>query len=1164
MRFRNLLTACVVGMLLAPALPIVGQGIVTGSLTGTVEDPSGAVVPGATVTAIDPTKGTPFKATVGSNGSFTLSTLPVGTYDVTIESSGFSNLSLHNVQVSTGKATGLGVEKLGVTAAATVEVSTAQALIETVQSQVTTTFTSQQVADLPVPGGGFDRLALLIPGVVSTHDAGFSNTNGAGLSSNGQRGRSNNFEIDGQSNNDNSVAGPQVFFSNPDAIQEVQIITNNFSAQYGRDAGSVINYITKSGTNQIHGTASYLYLGSWLSAYLQQNKSPVFGFCPKGVSPATGCTAPSKPRFDDNTFAATLGGPIIKDKLWGFGSGLIGRNYNGATPAFSGTVGGPSTGFIPNAAGLAALQAAYPNNPGVQSLVKFGPQAVQLGQFAYTGDPVTINVSDGTTTTPIQVQQYRRSINAHSTDEEVLGRLDFQATSHDRFFARYFFQDAPSFLATGNIATGGVVDVTDKTYSVGGDWSHTFGTRIVNTLRYSFQQARINFEGGGFSTCTASNFNACPASFGTLSSRFNSSTVNPAAGQPTKVRLGSFGQQTNLPQGRTVKDTQIQDNMTLTLGRHNIALGGAYEFQNSPNVFLPSISGAYQFQGFNGLLNGTGNLGLTLGSPKVHFTEPDYAAYFQDDWKVSSALTLNLGLRWEYFSQSINLLHGISLANQTGPNPLWSKSLPLSVTTFPKVPQDYKHFEPRIGFAYNPSGMKSLVIRGGYSINIAPAFYNIFLNSYGSAPVVLSSTITNCSNATHPCIPQGGASGSSVHALADRYLLNVPAGQDGLNPGSFNQTLVDKNFNQPLTQTYSFGIQKEVGRIGVAEVRYVGAHTSGDFQSIDANPYIADTVAAFPNYYGNIKPCATSTLPAFPRRGADLGRLHCGQSNVRARLNTAFEDYNGLQTSFNTRGYHGLTANFSYTYSKTIDNASEIFSTFGGGNTVAFASDPLNPNEGERAVSGQSYPNVTSLGLTFVDPHFRHSHSFVGRVLGGFQLNTIYLFNSGQPYSASQFLEGSFCDTAFNAAFIGADSCRPILVNAKAPIESVAIYGPITKNGPNVYSDYSSGQVITSTTDHWLINNQAAAIQAGTPFPGVGRNTLRGDSYNNLDASIFKNNKLSERFNLQLQLTVFNVLNRGYYGGPDPFVEDTGTFANVTNNNGLAQRNVQLGGRLLF
>jgi hypothetical protein len=1130
------------------------QGIVTGSVTGTVQDPTGASVPNAVITATNAANGVSQTATSNGSGDFSLANMPIGQYKIEIKAMSFNTIEQSNVSVESGKTTGLGIEKLGVGSSVTVEVTAATDLLETVQSQVTTTFDSVQVANLPT-GGGFDELALLIPGVVSTHGNNRANTNGAGISSNGQRGRSNNFEVDGQSNNDNSVTGPQIFMSNEEAIQEIQIVTNNFSAQYGRDAGSVVNYITKSGTNSYHGTAIYRYEGAWLSSLTQGQKGPQFGYCTPSQNPlTTGCTAVRKPRFADNQFGGTFGGPILKDRLFGFGSAFFARNFSGSTTSNSGTATG-TTGFLPTAAGFSALSAAFPSNPGIQSLIKFGPQAVPLGAFAYIlpTNAKTILVSDGVTSVSIPVQQFSRTISSYSTDEEILGRADYQATANDRFFLRYFYQKNPSINAAGTITTGGLVNVNDVTHSVGADWSHTFTPRVVNQLRYSFQQARITFDGGGFASCTVSSLNGCPSSLSLSTS--SAYKLGPAGVSTTGVSLTSFGLSTSYPQGRIVKDTQVQDNLNLNFGKHTITIGGSFEYQNSPNVFLPNISGGFTFNGFDGLLTDTATLGLAAGNANIHFTEPDWAAYFQDDWKVSPELTLNLGMRWEYFSQSINLLHDLSLANQTGPSPLWNTSLPQSQTVFPYVPNDYKHFEPRVGFAYNPSAMKSMVLRGGYAINIAPAYYNIFLNSYGSAPVVLSTTVTGCNNTTKQCIPSGGATYTSVHAQDTQY---IPTGG---TPGAFNQTFVGSNFRQPVTETYSLGIQQQIGHIAVVEARYVGAHTFADFQSINGNPAIGNALKAFPTKFTGVTACADATQPGY---NGGNGRVQCINGNVRIRTNTSFEIYNGLQTSINTHNYKGLTANFSYTFSRTIDNASEIFGTNGAGTTVAFSNNPLDPNVGERGVSGQSYPNVTTLGLVYISPFMKTNHHLLGKLLGGYQLNTIYVFNSGQPYTPYQAaapsgVEANYCDYLFDATFAGPSSCRPILANASAPVGSVGYNA-----GNGTYTDLATGATVARSSEHWLINNTAEALALGNPYPGVGRNTLRGNSYNNLDASIFKNTNLTERFKLQIGVYLYNSLNRAYYGAPDAAIEDAGaTFANFTGNAG-SNRNVQVGGKIIF
>src|SRR5277367_5699626 len=288
-----------------------GQGITTGSIAGTIVDQQGAVVPQAAITVLQGGTNATFKSTSSADGSFIFHDLPIGDYTLKVESGSFSPLNITNVQVDAGVTTQLGAQKLTIGAAsATVTVESSAPILEVSQAQVTTSFDSVAIQSLPL-NTNFDNLALLAPGVVQTHDAQFSNSNGVGISANGQRGRSNNFEIDGQDNNDNNVGGPQVFFGSADALSEIQVITDNFGAQYGRNMGAVVNYITKSGTNSFHGSGFEYYTGSWGSSLKNSQKSPLFGFCAPGEDPeTTGCTPVTVPRTVDNKYGGTIGGPI--------------------------------------------------------------------------------------------------------------------------------------------------------------------------------------------------------------------------------------------------------------------------------------------------------------------------------------------------------------------------------------------------------------------------------------------------------------------------------------------------------------------------------------------------------------------------------------------------------------------------------------------------------------------------------------------------------------------------------------------------------------------------------------------------------------------------------------------------------------------------------------
>jgi outer membrane receptor protein involved in Fe transport len=235
-------------------------------------------------------------------------------------------------------------------------------------------------------------------------------------------------------------------------------------------------------------------------------------------------------------------------------------------------------------------------------------------------------------------------------------------------------------------AGGDFVDVPGRSQQIGLDWTRTFTSNFLNQVRYSYSRARSGFEGGAFPNCLQSNFAVCP----------------PQIALDAGTDLG-FGVASGFPQGRIINNSQVQDNATTVRGRHTLKFGGDYTRQRTPSVFLPSFAGVFEFDNLDALLANTPNFTeVAFGNPKLNFKENDLAFYFQDDWRIKDNLTLNLGLRWEWFQQAMNLLHDQTVAQQTGPNPFWSTALPLDRTTVPSVPQDLNNFSPVIGFAWTP------------------------------------------------------------------------------------------------------------------------------------------------------------------------------------------------------------------------------------------------------------------------------------------------------------------------------------------------------------------------------------------------------------------------------------------------------------------------------
>ena len=1161
------------------AMSAIGQGITTGTVQGTVADPSSAVIVGAQLQLESSSNGLALQGKSIADGTFKFFDVTIGVYKVVINASGFSPQTVNNVLVQAGATTNLGLVTLHIGTAEHVEVNgAAAALLETTDSQVTTTFSTQTLQSIPL-NNGFDTVAEVVPGVVSTggrsYGDNFSNNSGDNFSVNGQSGRYNNFEIDGQDNNDNSIGGPASFFGSQDAIEEIQVITNDYSAQYGRNAGAVVNYITKSGANTFHGSGFEFYQGQFLSSFADYEKSPQFGFCPPGVisSPSAPCSSPALPRFVENRCGGTLGGSIIKNKLFFFGSTYWDPVRTGQTPSQSSPL------LTPDPTGLKQLQAAFPGNSGVAALVAFGPYAVAQGNPQPIASSVTTEkvTGPGGQTATIEVSSVQRSIISISNDQEELGRLDWQPDSKDHMFLRYFYQPElfTGVAGASGTASGDFVNVPSTTHSVGADWIHTFSPRVVDQLRYSFADSKVYFEGGAYPNCVATNFGACPTQ------------VNFVG---TNDDL-DFGGDINFPQGRTIKVTQVQNNATLTRGSQTLLIGGEFDYQNSPNAGLFFYNGEANFGTLDNVLqNGPGGQSaytvLANGNPVIPFTEPDVALYFQDDVKALPTLTLHLGVRWEFFSQAVNKLHNETVARESNPaTAIWPTSLPLTDRVSVKANENYKNIEPRIGLAWNPDFDKKLVVRAGYAINSNPAFDNMFQLEAGGAPVVNISAFA-CGGGA--CIPANGSILSSNFRATNLPFLPTN------DPRQDDETTFPSTFRTPYVQTYTLAVDHLFGNVVVGEARYVGSKTTDDFQSIDANPFLLPVATAFP------KIVAPSSLCTDPNANG-FGRPNCNNTNVSEITNGGWANYNGLLLNLTTQNFHGLTSTFSYTWSKSMNNATDAFrSTGSGGSTIAYAQNPLNTSSAERGLGGNDYTHVVGIEFGYSIPNFVHGDNLLSRAANGFMLRGVYRFNNGQVYTPYQplnlngnFDDTSFCDGTFNSSSVGAqaDTCRLVLSNKKAPINSVAYLNPdvtdpttgapvpgtphyIVYNSDGVdqnTGNYIPGTPVDPASTHWIINNQAYAMAIGNPYPGSSRSPLRGQPFSELDATLTKTTKITERVSMQLSLAAYNALNEMYLGPGYPNVSSSAFTSNMFNASGTTipgnssgNRFMLLGGKILF
>ena len=761
-----------------------------GSISGSVLDPQGAVVSGAQVKARNTETGVVYNTTSDNAGLYRFNLLPVGTYTVDVVASGFKTSSQTNIVVTAGKDAGLAPTRMALgETSTTLEVTAAAPLIETTQSQVTNTFSGTTLSTFAgiQENEGLDRLALFVPGVVATRSDNFSNTNGVGFSSNGLRGRNNDQEIDGQNNNDNSVGGPGLFLSDTEFVGQYVLITNQFGPEYGRNAGSVVNVITKSGTNAWHGSV----FGQNRSSYTEALSNTQHNTNKPGSQTANnpqGLPFSGPPRFNEEFSGGTIGGALVKNKAFLFGG------FD--NDLFSGSNVFTTSALTPTPTGLAKLAGCSGVNPTALSILqKFGPYGFGFGNptprpnAAGTFATQTIGTCGG-----VQVGGVTRVVTTPSHGFDFVVRNDLQLGS-DTLTSRYLFNRNNSFNINDNGAAGWFRNTPALSQALLESWTHNFSPRMVNEARVSFSRLNVEFGGG---------LNQFEPVADQVTNAFTNITFQTGGAL-------SIGPATNLPQARLVNSWQAQDNWNYVLGKHNFKAGVNWTYQRSPNIFLPTINGQYRFASLSSFLttNTPNRVQIAQGNPVLDFREYDTFAYAGDDWKLTQNLTLNLGVTWTYYGQPANLFHDLTTTRESDPaKAFWLQSLPLDQRTNPSIPSIMNSFGPSAGFAYSPkwggmvTGNGKMVIRGGYRLLYDPPFYNIFLNTSSSSPVTFLQTITTgLTSSMLPALPVGP---NVRAALASSIATNK------FDPRTQNETTISPNFGPDKVHSWSFGIEREI------------------------------------------------------------------------------------------------------------------------------------------------------------------------------------------------------------------------------------------------------------------------------------------------------------------------------------------------------------------
>lgn len=1271
-RWTVVSTALLAFLLLAA--PAAAQ-VTTGSLQGVIFDQNKGVLANASVKVTNIETGQAREAQTNSQGFYRVTNLiPGNRYKVEIKVTGFATKTVESVTVNLGEDSNVDVTLTVATSQEVVQVTADATLIETTQSQLSTQYTTRQLTQLPFNGGAVDNLALLTPGVLTPGDTDF--TNGVGISANGNRGRSNNFQIDGQDNNDNSVAGPSLSLTNTEAIGAFQVITNTFSAEFGRNSGAQVNLVTKGGTNQFHGSVFEYLQNSAINARdnLDKKSQANYSFlATSGFSTFTGLAGREKDPFTNNRFGGSLGGPIKQNKAFFFVT-YQGDRQRGE---FSDNNLGLNTlTLAPESAALAARLFPNPATAALTSTaIGGGPAFVQgAGQFLIApplldtdGDSVAdtiiydgispnslspgLFVNVGGVTTPLFFGEAARIVRNDFASDQLISKVDLNLTDKDILGVRYIYDNTRFPLSTGRFLAGAVFDVPSKNNNLGVTYTRTLNPQFVNEARFNFSRLDLRFgdpngqlPGPGIQFSGTRNLN------GDLSL--------------------TFGTPNNIPQSRLVDVYQYQDTISATLGTHAMKFGADIRQQKVKNFFLPNFLGTYTFNGAsptaldvdddgnvvvvtaplsaasgqipdgtpfvfgdgsdragtnatafeNFLLGRPRTISFALGDPNFNTNQNDFFFFFQDDWRVRPALTLNLGVRYEVSTQPFNPIIDRINAREADPaRAIFNQSFDLSTRTAQKLPTDRNNFAPRFGFAWQPNLEKfgsrftngRFVLRGGFGISYDPSFFNIVLNTVTAAPFAAAGTVQQT---------PGGAGSAAFPFLPNTTAqLNTTPGTNGGDPRLFNQTRVDPNFHNPYTMSYNLGIQQELARDTVLELRYVGSRLVGQFQTVNANPDLrflnraAQCMGLAPGTFSGGFVSGTPAASAqdacdglgFNSRPGTLGngRINPNFGAVRLRTNGASGTYNGLQMRIDTRLAKQLTLNANYTFSRTIDNSSEIFASGGGGQGVAQSQKFFDTTTGERGLSAFHQKHNFTANFIYDFPFFKDQRGTIGKLLGGYQISSIMRLGSGRAYTPISAF-GTY-DPNFENGFIGLGGLRPFEGNPNAPEGTIAygftaacaaLFGCASVPGnpaPGNFIVFNTSQPGSAGT---VVANAAAAMQQArvlyndfglanqfgfslsdleafqffrTPFGSMGRNTFRGLPFYLVNLGVFKTTNITEQYKVEFRVEANNVLNRRNFGVPDPITEDAftgfavGSYLNPGFNNG-GQRELRFGLRFLF
>jgi len=797
----------------------------------------------------------------------------------------------------------------------------------------------------------------------------------------------------------------------------------------------------------------------------------------------------------DQYFSGTVGGPAIRNKTFFFSSFQEERQVSTSVTNLTSL----------SAAGRATLQSLFPAgaNPRADLLNQITSAADATSQFS--------NVALGNGRPAIQIGIFSRAYANTYRDRQLLERVDHSFSNNDQLSVRYLYDDNVSPFG-GGVGFAGFDTSQQNTVNSGLlTETHTFSPVSTNEFRLGYNRIYYFFPFDPTSP---------------LAANIPTYTI---AGFNTTNGTNSLGVASNLPQGRIANNYELQDTVSYVSGKHSFRAGVSLLNQRSKQAAPFNSRGTLTYNastGFTGLANFLDNFGGSGGGAARDFGSASYypsltrQAYFlQDRWRASEALTVTLGVRYEFFGNPINSLRTPAYTGLFNVNPQTFTG-PYSQPN--QVNSDLNNWAPTVGLAYSPSGhgpfgifgQKKTVFRAGFQMGYDSFFNNIASNAVASAPNNISTSIASTASTA---APRGLANLSG----------NFPAG--GVFSPLSSQTLVPRNLVNPYYMRWSGGFQRELPGHLVLDASYVGTRGMELFINEDLNPLVPSSLQHFPAGYSAANFVLNQTYQARydPLQGSRLIRTNGGSSS-----------YHAGQLNVSRRYSSGVLFNVAYTRSKFLDNGSDIFSTAGNNlpqNTAVpsmFGGLTI-----DKSVSLYDRPNRLSVTSVYDLPFMRSQQGFVGHILGGWQLSGVYTLESGAPISISN---------GVDADGIGGNFDRPNYNPSGTP----GVRAVPTATSATGYINPDTGAAISASSAMYIGLPACSSTVFACPTGNLGRFTARTPRLNNLDADLTKIINLTERMHLEFRAEFFNIFNHRQYGirSASPF--DLGTMtigANVTN-----------------